>query len=49
MKKITAKKLKNRIRKLENQVNGLEEDRKLDFMVKLYNLDDKELKRHINK
>ncbi len=49
MKKITAKKLKNRIRKLENQVNGLEEDRELDFMVKLYSLDDKELKRHINK
>ena len=49
MKKITAKKLKNRIRKLEDQVNGLEGDRKLDFMVKLYKLDDKELKKHINK
>ena len=49
MKKITAKKLKNRIRKLEGQVIELEEYRRLDFVVKLYSLDDKELKRHINK
>ena len=49
MKKITAKKLRNRIRKLEVQVNGLEEDKRLDFVVKLYSLDDKESKRHINK
>jgi len=49
MKTITAKKLKNRIRKLEGQVNGLEEDKRLDFVVKLYSLDNKELKRHINK
>jgi len=49
MRKITAKKLKSRIRKLEGQVIELEEYRRLDFMVKLYSLDDKELKRHINK
>lgn len=49
MKKITAKKLRNKIRKLEGRVNGLEEDKRLDFVVKLYNLDNKELKRHINK
>lgn len=49
MKKITAKKLKSRIKKLEDQVNGLEEDKRLDNVVKLYRLDDKELGRHINK
>ena len=49
MRKITAKKLKSRIKKLEVQVNGLEEDKRLDSVVKLYSLDDKELKRHVNK
>jgi len=49
MKKIIAKKLRNRIRKLEGKVNELEEDKRLDFVVKLYSLNDKELKRHINK
>jgi len=49
MKKITVKKLKSRIEKLENQVTELEEDKRLGFMVELYKLDDKELKRHINK
>ena len=49
MKKITAKKLKSRIKKLEGQVTELEEYKRLDFMVKLYSLDDKELKRHINR
>lgn len=48
-KKITVKKLKSRINKLEEQVNELEMDKRLDFMVRLYSLDDKELKRHINK
>lgn len=48
-KKITVKKLKSRINKLEMQVNELEMDKRLDFMIRLYNLDDKELKRHINR
>ncbi|MBA7557658.1 hypothetical protein ES705_50424 [subsurface metagenome] len=49
MKKIATKKLKSRIEKLENQVTELEEDKRLDFMVRLYSLDDKESKRHINR
>jgi len=43
------KELESRIKKLENQADELEEDKRLDFMVKLYNLDDKESKRHINR
>jgi len=43
------KELEGRIKKLEDQVSELEEDKRLDFMVKLYHLDDKESKRHINR
>jgi len=43
------KELESRIKKLENQVDKLEEDKRLDFMVKLYSLDNKESKRHINR
>jgi len=43
------KELESRIEKLENQVGELEEDKRLDFMVKLYHLDDKESRRHINR
>ena len=43
------KELESRIKKLEGQVSELEEDKRLNFMVKLYSLDDKELKRHINR
>ena len=41
--------LEDRIKKLEDQASELEADKRLDFMVKLYHLDDKELKRHINR
>jgi len=30
-------------------MKDLEEKKRLDFMVKLYSFDDKELKKHINK
>jgi len=49
MKKITTKKLNSRINKLKERVTELEKDKKLDFMVKLYSLDDKEAKRHVNR